>query len=148
MTNGRSIESEHRRWLYTPEAHVTKCQHGSNPDLCIACAHAITEGQAMTDIPVDSRLPELLREVITAMRTYAPGYPGYAWHAEIAGYLRELQQARLQLTARDEALQGVRDYLTQSVQFSSEEDQGALRIIKADCRGAVALIDRTLRGAI
>ena len=58
MTNGRSIESEHRRWLYTPEAHVTKCQHGSNPDLCIACAHAITEGQAMTDIPVDKRAAE------------------------------------------------------------------------------------------
>ena len=35
----RGVESAFRKWLYTPEAHVAKCKHGSNPDLCIACAY-------------------------------------------------------------------------------------------------------------
>ena len=51
--------------------------------------------------PVDSRLPELLQEVLTTMRTYVPGYPGYAWHAEIAGYLGDLHLLRTALTAAE-----------------------------------------------
>ena len=38
-----SIEREYRKWLNNGEAHVAKCKHGSNPDLCIACAHARAE---------------------------------------------------------------------------------------------------------